>query len=99
MNRKNTKPDYRQTDYDIPVFSWRSAFLIGGVTFALTVLTVWLSRGSRFWIIFVLSLSMSLTTAYSRFFIDTGRGMGKGFWMTACILFAACFIVLQFVQF
>lgn len=98
-SNQNRKPDYRQTDYDIPFFSFRSAFLIVGVTFLLTVLTVWLSGGSRFWIILVISSSMALTTAYSQAFIDTRKGMGKSFWLTAVIVFAACAVILQFVRF
>lgn len=88
-----------RTDSGIPAFSWRSALLISATTFFLTALTVWLSKGSRFWIILVLSLSMAATVSCSRFFIDTKRGMGKAFWLSALLVFAACAVIMQFLQF
>lgn len=90
---------WNDTEFDIPKFSYKSAFLIFGVTFVLTLLVVWLTDGARQPIIFTLSASMALTTGASRYFIDTKKGLCKGFYMTAGILFAACFIILQFVQF
>ncbi len=90
---------WNDTDYSIPKFSYRSAFLIFGTTFVLTLLAVWLTGGSRQWIIFTLSASMAVTTGLSRYFIDTDRGFGTGLVLTTVGLFLVCFLILQFVPF
>lgn len=74
-------------------------FMIFGTTFVLTLLAVWLTGGSRQWIIFTLSASMAVTTGLSRYFIDTDRGFGTGFVLTTVGLFLVCFLILQFVPF
>ena len=90
---------WNDTDYSIPKFSYKSAFLIFGMTFVLTLLAVWLTGGSRQWIIFTLSASMAVTTGCSRYMIDTERGFCKGFYLTTGGLFLVCFQILQFVPF
>lgn len=90
---------WNDTDYNIPKFSYRSAFLIFGMTFILTLLAVWLSGGNRQCIIFTLSASMAVTTGLSRYLIDTDRGFGRGFVLTTGGLFLVCFLILQFVPF
>lgn len=90
---------WNDTDYNIPKFSYKSAFLIFGVTFFLTILTTWMTDGNRQCIILVLSSSMALTTTCSRYFIDTKRGFTKQAALTAAALFLISFIILQFVPF
>ncbi|MGM9940682.1 MAG: hypothetical protein ACI32N_01670 [Bulleidia sp.] len=103
MNRKKqqnrSERAWNETDYAIPKFSYRSAFLIFGLSLLLTILTVWLTDGNRTAIIVVLSASIALTTGISQYFIDTKRGMTKGFFMTTGILFLASVLILMFVPF
>lgn len=99
MNRLEKNQKWNDTDYDIPKFSYKSAFLITFVTFFVTAFAIYFSNGNKLCILLTLSLSLSLTTAYSRYFIDTKRGMGKDFLKTFLLLFLACAVVLYFVQF
>lgn len=99
MNRLEKNQKWNDTDYDIPKFSYKSAFLITLVTFFATALTNYFSNGNKICILLALSFSLSLTTAYSRYFIDTKRGMEKDFLKTFLLLFLACAVVLYFVQF
>lgn len=97
--QKRSEKAWNDTDYAIPKFSYKSAFLIFGLSLLLTILTVWLTGGSRTAIIVVLSASIALTTGISQYFIDTKRGMTKGFFLTSGILFLACVLILAFVPF
>ena len=97
--RRKENEKWNDTDYDIPKFSYKSAFLILPVTFLVTAVVIYLTDSNRFWIILSLSLSLSLTTAFSRYFIDTKRGAVKGFYVTALVIFVACVVVLCFVPF
>ena len=90
MNRLEKNQKWNDTDYDIPKFSYKSAFLITLVTFFVTALTIYFSNGNKICILLALSLSLSLTTK---------RGMGKDFLKTFLLLFLACAVVLYFVQF
>lgn len=99
MNRLEKNQKWNDTDYDIPKFSYKSAFLITLVTFFVTAFAIYISNGNKICILLALSLSLSLTTAYSRYFIDTKRAMGIDFLKTFLLLFLACAVVLYFVQF
>ncbi len=99
MSRLEKNKKWNDTDYDIPKFSYKSAFLITFVTFFVTTLTIYFSDENKICIMLALSLSLSLTTAYSRCFIDTKRGMGKEFLKIVLLLFLACIVVLYFIQF
>lgn len=94
---KNEK--WNDTDYDIPKFSYPSAFLIFGVTFLVTCLTIWISNGNRWAIIATLSFSIATTTAVSRFYIDTKRGMCPQFIKLWLLLLISCSVILYFVKF
>lgn len=47
MNRLEKKQKWNDTDYDIPKFSYKSAFLITLVTFFATALTIYFSNGNK----------------------------------------------------
>lgn len=94
MKQKN---EFGTTDYDIPVFSLKSAVLIVGLTMVLTVVISWIT--SAVWARnLTISITLSLTVAYSRYFIDTDRKLCKGFYLTAAVIFLAVLIVLCFVK-
>ena len=58
-NMKKNHNAYGTTDYNIPMFSYKSALLIVGGTFLMTVLVVWLTNGNRQAIIFTLAACMT----------------------------------------
>lgn len=106
MNQKNSKKtnvatnkQWNSTDFDIPKFSYKSAFLIFGMTFAAALLAAWLSSENKLWISLAVSASMSLTVSCSRYFIDTKRGLCKGFYMMAAVLFVIALLLLHFLPF
>ena len=74
MNRLEKNQKWNDTDYDIPKFSYKSAFLITLVTFFVTALTIYFSNGNKICILLALSLSLSLTTAY---LLGTGENRQK----------------------
>lgn len=94
---KNEK--WNDTDYDIPKFSYPSAFLIFSVTFLLTCFSIWISNGNHFCVSLVLSISLATTTSYARFFIDTKRKWCKEIYLLWSLLFFSSFVILQFVKF
>lgn len=98
MNKENRSNLFGTTDYNIPVFSIRSAALIVGTTMLLTIAASYLFNGSQRIINLVIALSLGLTTAVSRYLIDTKRGLQKGFWITFAVIFAASYAVLLFLK-
>ena len=81
------------TDWNIPMFGYRSAFLIFGTTILVLLLTVLICEGLHLPSGPVLSvtggLSFGLTIAYSQYFLERKKGMTTGFFVTAvlgCIL-------------
>jgi hypothetical protein len=101
MNQKNsnkinlsTNKRWNSTDFDIPKFSYRSAVLIFGVTFAAALFAAWLSSENKFWISLAVSVAMSLTVSCSRYFIDTKRGLCKGFYIMTTVLFVSAMLLL-----
>ncbi|MCH3962259.1 MAG: hypothetical protein LKE48_09055 [Solobacterium sp.] len=106
MKQKNSKKmnaaankQWNSTDFDIPKFSYRSAFLIFGVTFAAALLAAWLSSENKLWISLAVAAAMSLTVSCSRYFIDTKRGSCRGFYIMTAVLFAAAMLLLYFLPF
>lgn len=102
--KKETKENienrnWQTTDYKIPKFSYKSALLIVGLTFLLTALTIWLTNGSKPWIVGVTSLTLAATTAYSQYFIDQKKGYTKGFFLTFFGLLAGSVAVMMFLNF
>lgn len=94
MKQKN---EFGTTDYDIPVFSLKSAFLIVGLTMVLTVVVSRITS-SVLARNLTISITLGLTVVYARYFIDTDRKFCKGFYLTAVTIFLAVFVVLCFIK-
>lgn len=79
-----------KTDCDIPYFSYKSAFLILGVTF-FTLLTTpiicaQMSIDYRPCTLLLTSLGSGFSVAYSQFFIERNTGLCNHFWIIGILL-------------
>lgn len=95
--KKNDKKEYSnnfgKTDYNIPMFGYKSSLLIVGVetivVLLIVLLTNILSLDFRFWLTLLSPLSLALTISFSQNFIETKRGFGKNFYIT--------FVIIEFI--
>lgn len=86
------------TDYDIPAFSFKSAFVIM-TSIILTMFIVpavceLLNTDYRMWTIVIGGLVSGYSCAFTQYFIEHKRGFQKGFWISGGLLslFTAMFI-------
>jgi len=88
-----------KTQYDIPTFSFKSAFLLviaGGVaTLVVPFLLALVGIDRNISIVLGNGIIMGGALAYSRFYIETQRKKCKGFWFTY-IGFGLIFAVISF---
>lgn len=96
-NRKTNANIFGSVQYDIPVFSIRSAFLIVASAIIVTLISSWAGADTMV-IKGVLCLTLALTCATARCFIDTKRGFGRYFVLTFIVMFATCGGVLIFIK-
>lgn len=86
------------TDWNIPMFGYRSAFLIFGTTVVVLLLTavicerLGLPSGQALSV--TGGLSFGLTVACSQYFLERKRGFGKGFFLTAILVGSLCWLLL-----
>ncbi len=86
------------TDWNIPMFGYRSAFLIFGTTIVVLLLTtiicerLGLASGQALSV--TGGLSLGLTIAYSQYFLERRKGFRKGFFLTAILVGSLCGILL-----
>lgn len=96
LNRTQTarfyKNSIRKTDYDIPYFSYKSAFLILGVTFFILwivpIICVHFHIDYRFWTLLLTSLGSGFSVAFSQFFLEKSIGLCSRFWIVGILLSA-----------
>lgn len=90
------------TDYDIPMFGFKSACFIMGVTFLSLVMCVQLSQVLGIKSILptaVISGIMSgFSVAISQFFIETKKGLCKNFWYVGSAISCVAFILIVVVN-
>jgi hypothetical protein len=72
------------TDYDIPMFGLRSAFLIAAVMMG-TLMLMSALKAPRIVTAGVTGILSGLSVAYAQYFLETKQGITKKFW----IVFAA----------
>ena len=88
-NEKNKtyKNMFGVTDYDIPMFGFKSALLILGATMLSLIVCVncfhYLHIDFRLPNAIISSIVCGLSVAYSQFYIERKKGMCKSFWIVA----------------
>ena len=94
VKNKNMKRNYHSsvgmTDYDIPVFGYRSALLILVVTFAslmlIPQLCEWIGIDYRLPTVLLGGAISGFSVAFSQYFIERKTGLCKAFWVVGCLL-------------
>lgn len=91
-NNQQTK-QYRTilgtTDYDIPMFGYKSIALIILVIvlsmFVIPVISEWLSLDYKWIFVIVGSPIAGFTVSFSQFFINSKKGLGPSFWVVGVL--------------
>lgn len=94
VKNKDMKRKYRSsagvTDYDIPIFGYKSAFLILIVTFGSLFLIPqaceWMKIDYRLPTVLFGGLFSGFSVAFSQFFIERKTGICKSFWIVGLLL-------------
>jgi hypothetical protein len=84
------------TDYDIPMFGLRSAFLIAIVMIG-SLLIMTLLNAPKLLTGITVGILTGFTVAYSQYFIETKQGFTKKFWLVFGLLSAAVFCMVLFL--
>lgn len=110
MNRyivKNeTKKTYKNmfgvTDYDIPMFGFKSALLIFGSTMLSLILCVngfnALHIDFRLPNALISGIICGLSVAYSQFFIERKKGLCRSFWIVMALFSCMAFIIILMIK-
>ena len=97
-NEKNKtyKNMFGVTDYDIPMFGFKSALLILGAT--MLSLIVCVNIDFRLPNAIISSIVCGLSVAYSQFYIERKKGMCKSFWIVAGIFTIMAFVMILMIR-
>lgn len=91
------------TDYNIPMFGYKSAFFIFGFVMAVLLAILGFCQltaiPSQWPLCIGISLSFGIAIAYSQFFIERKKGFVKGFYITVGQVSFFCAILLYIVFF
>lgn len=87
---KEYKTILGHTDYDIPMFGYRSAFFIMTSILISVILVILICRffnvDNRIYIVIFSSITCGFSFSFSQFFIETKRGFCKKFYILSIIL-------------
>lgn len=101
--KKEYKTILGHTDYDIPMFGYRSAFLSISLIFLSLVVSYFISYlfllDYRYCVLIISSLTSGASFAFSQFFIETKRGLCKEFYIIFILLSLISFVVIYFLVF
>ncbi len=102
--KSDQKKEYRtalgQTDYNIPMFGYRSAFVVLGVPLVLMLATIAICNGAgidyRIPALIIGALAVGLSLGYSQFFLERKKGFVRNFYLVSGIgtIVAGVFIYL-----
>lgn len=88
------------TDYDIPMFGYRSAFLVLGAVFGSILLVPLicsaLSLDWRLWTVVLSGVIGGFSIGYAQFFIERKKGLCRNFWIVS-ILMGLCISLIVFI--
>ena len=99
---KTYKNMFGVTDYDIPMFGFKSALLIITATMISLIVCVngfqYLNIDFRIPNAIISSLVCGLSVAYSQFFIERKKGICKNFWIVMTLFSLMAFIVILMIK-
>ena len=98
--KNNTKKEYKnifgKTDYDIPMFGFKSALFIL-MTTMLSLLN-YLKIDFRIPNALISGIVCGFSVAYSQFFIERKKGVCKNFWIVGTIFSLIAFMVIFMIK-
>lgn len=90
-----------KTDFNIPMFGYRSAMIIFGFTLCIVLLTIGICQtigiDQKFPLLLTTSLAFASSIGYSQYFFERKKGFTKGFWITVSLVFGFCIVLLYLV--
>lgn len=102
MKNNNQKFNYQTTQFDIPKFSYKSAFIIATVVLLNSLLAIYaeyqLKVPFKTSLLLLLPISVSLTISYCLFYLDKKKGSIKNFFSTFFILFIMFSAIVFFLD-
>lgn len=106
--RSKEKSEYKtavgSTDYNIPMFGYRSAFMVLGITFGVLMIVSLACQALQVesgWPMTIAGgLSFGITIGISQFFLERKKGFTKGFFITVILLslFCGTLLYLLFIK-
>ena len=104
--KNNTKKEYknifRKTDYDIPMFGFKSALFILMTTMLSLLICInilnYLKIDFRIPNALISGIVCGFSVAYSQFFIERKKGVCKNFWIVGTIFSLIAFMVIFMIK-
>ena len=104
--KNNTKKEYKnifvKTDYDIPMFGFKSALFILMTTMLSLLICInilnYLKIDFRIPNALISDIVCGFIVAYSQFFIDRKKGVCKNFWIVGTIFSLIAFMVIFMIK-
>ena len=98
--KNNTKKEYKnifgKTDYDIPMFGFKSALFILMTT--MLSLLICIKIDFRIPNALISGIVCGFSVAYSQFFIERKKGVCKNFWIVGTIFSLIAFMVIFMIK-
>lgn len=104
--KNNTKKEYKnifdKTDYDIPMFGFKSALFILMTTMLSLLICInilnYLKIDFRIPNALISGIVCGFSVAYSQFFIERKKGVCKNFWIVGTIFSLIAFMVIFMIK-
>ena len=102
--KNNTKKEYKnifgKTDYDIPMFGFKSALFILMTLSLLICINIlnYLKIDFRIPNALISGIVCGFSVAYSQFFIERKKGVCKNFWIVGTIFSLIAFMVIFMIK-
>lgn len=101
-SRKNYKNVFGITDYDIPMFGFKSALFILVMTMISLLACInffhYLNIDFRLPNAIISGIVCGFSVAYSQFFIERKKGLCKNFWIVGIVMSIASFIIIFMIK-
>lgn len=102
QNNKQNKNVFGMTDYDIPMFGFKSALLILVSTMLSLIICVngftYLHIDFRLPNALISGLVYGLSVAYSQYFIERKEGLCKKFWLVTGLFSLMAFVLILMIK-
>lgn len=106
VKNKNKNRKYRTslgiTDYDIPMFGYKSALFIVSIIFAILIFVPIISRliGLNYKLMTTIigGIGVGFSVSYAQFFIEQKKGVCKAFWIVGILISLFVGLIILIIQ-